>query len=70
MAKKPQIEKSRKAARELECDESEDKLNAALKTIGKGKLKRPDPDPPPLDDPGAMVEWAKRNLGQDENETD
>ena len=31
--KKPQIEQFKKAARELECDEDEDRFNATLKRI-------------------------------------
>jgi hypothetical protein len=35
MAKKLQVEKFRKAARELECDESEQNFDAALKAVAK-----------------------------------
>jgi hypothetical protein len=44
MAKKLQVEKFRKVARDLECDESAENFDAALKAVAKhapAKDKRP-----------------------------
>jgi len=58
--KKPQqIRAFRKAARELEADESEERFDAALKKVARHK---PVADPMPTDDPEALVEWGKKHL--------
>ena len=36
-----QVDKFKQTARELECDDSEERFDAALKTIGKQKPKEP-----------------------------